>query len=178
MTGFSAIPLAYEEGSDPNATRKFRGAPRILGPRWANLPTLTVGLLGVQIFWSVEMSYGWSSLGLEGTALTFHSVAISAVSRSKQVQHGYRVCGRTTLRTHHAAANRYSNSLVPTTTISTLFHGRCGKSQNRMKKTIMHHVKEMKTCDETVGTSQSMKLFAGLLITLTDITEIIRLKVA
>lgn len=55
MTGFSALPIA-EAGSDQK--QKFKGVSRILGPPWAHLPTLTVGLLGVQIFWSVEMSYG------------------------------------------------------------------------------------------------------------------------
>ena len=56
MTGFSAVPLPHEEGD--NAHQQFKGVSRILGPRWAHLPTLTIGLLGVQIFWSVEMSYG------------------------------------------------------------------------------------------------------------------------
>jgi len=56
MTGFSSLPLAPEEGYE--AQQKFRGTSRILGPKWAHLPTITVGLLGVQIFWSVEMSYG------------------------------------------------------------------------------------------------------------------------
>ncbi|TFK21002.1 sucrose transporter [Coprinopsis marcescibilis] len=57
MTGFSSLPLAQEEGDPGASSRKFKGTPRILGPRWASLPTITVGLLGVQIFWSVEMSY-------------------------------------------------------------------------------------------------------------------------
>ncbi|KAJ6469195.1 hypothetical protein C8R47DRAFT_950499, partial [Mycena vitilis] len=33
------------------------GTAHIRGPRWAHFPTLTIGLLGVQILWSVEMSY-------------------------------------------------------------------------------------------------------------------------
>lgn len=53
MTGFAAIPI---EGG--NVDQKFKGTSRILGPTWLNLPALTIGLLGVQIFWSVEMSYG------------------------------------------------------------------------------------------------------------------------
>jgi solute carrier family 45, member 1/2/4 len=53
MTGFAAIPA---EGN--NVHQKFKGTSRILGPTWLNLPALTIGLLGVQIFWSVEMSYG------------------------------------------------------------------------------------------------------------------------
>lgn len=53
MTGFAAV-----SGGGENVHRKFKGASRILGPTWLNLPALTIGLLGVQIFWSVEMSYG------------------------------------------------------------------------------------------------------------------------
>ncbi|KAJ7840426.1 major facilitator superfamily domain-containing protein [Mycena leptocephala] len=48
--GFGPLPLAESHGSKA-------GAARILGPPWAHLPTLTIGLLGVQILWSVEMSY-------------------------------------------------------------------------------------------------------------------------
>ena len=54
MTGFTAIPLEDDE----NAHQKFKGVSRIRGPAWAHLPTLTIGFLGVQVFWSVEMSYG------------------------------------------------------------------------------------------------------------------------
>ncbi|TEB23029.1 MFS general substrate transporter [Coprinellus micaceus] len=78
MTGFAALPLAQEEGTDPNSTRKFKGSSRILGPRWANLPTLTIGLLGVQIFWSVEMSYASPyliSLGLSKSSMAIVFVA-------------------------------------------------------------------------------------------------------
>lgn len=57
MTGISALPLAQEDGSSQNH-QKFRGASRIIGPKWSHLLTSTIGLLGVQIFWSVEMSYG------------------------------------------------------------------------------------------------------------------------
>ena len=53
--GDGAVSIAIEHGPDD---RKFSGQPRILGPRWMHMPALTVGLLGVQIFWSVEMSYG------------------------------------------------------------------------------------------------------------------------
>jgi solute carrier family 45 protein 1/2/4 len=56
MTGFSSLPLAEDGHRDQQ--QQFRGVARILGPRWAQLPAITIGLLGVQIFWSVEMSYG------------------------------------------------------------------------------------------------------------------------
>ncbi|KAF6760581.1 sucrose transporter [Ephemerocybe angulata] len=75
MTGFAALPLAQEEG---NSSRKFKGVARIVGPRWANLPTITVGLLGVQIFWSVEMSYASPyllSLGLSKSSMAIVFVA-------------------------------------------------------------------------------------------------------
>lgn len=57
MTGLSPLPVPCEEDNDDHA-RRFKGVARILGPSWAHLPTVTIGLLGVQIFWSVEMSYG------------------------------------------------------------------------------------------------------------------------
>jgi solute carrier family 45 protein 1/2/4 len=56
MTGFSSLPIA-EEGHD-DQHQQFKGVARILGPRWAQFPTITIGFLGVQIFWSVEMAYG------------------------------------------------------------------------------------------------------------------------
>ncbi|KAI0628935.1 MFS general substrate transporter [Trametes polyzona] len=70
MTGFSSIPLA-EEGGGEGA--HLAGVAKILGPRWAQLPAITVGLLGVQVFWSVEMSYGTPyllSLGLSKAAVS------------------------------------------------------------------------------------------------------------
>lgn len=57
MTGFAAIPLA-EEGGGEHGNVELAGVARVLGPRWLQLPALTIGLLGVQMFWSIEMSYG------------------------------------------------------------------------------------------------------------------------
>lgn len=57
MTGFASIPLAEEGGGEHSNTR-LAGVARVLGPRWLQLPALTIGLLGVQVFWSIEMSYG------------------------------------------------------------------------------------------------------------------------
>ncbi|TFK31761.1 major facilitator superfamily domain-containing protein [Crucibulum laeve] len=70
MTGFSPLPTAEQGNSD----QKFKGVSRILGPGWAHLPTLTIGLLGVQIFWSVEMSY--ASPYLLSLGLTKSNMAI------------------------------------------------------------------------------------------------------
>lgn len=52
MTGFA--PLSADIHSH---NQKFVGKAHIIGPKWTHLPSLTVGLLGVQIFWSVEMGY-------------------------------------------------------------------------------------------------------------------------
>ena len=57
MTGFSLLPTTPEEGPDEHHLN-FKGQPHVLGPKWTHLPTITIGLLGVQMFWSVEMSYG------------------------------------------------------------------------------------------------------------------------
>ncbi|GBE83684.1 major facilitator superfamily domain-containing protein [Sparassis latifolia] len=68
MTGFAAVPIAEEGGEDSRLT----GVSKVLGPRWLQLPTLTVGLLGVQVFWSIEMSYATPyliSLGLSKSAV-------------------------------------------------------------------------------------------------------------
>ena len=60
MTGFAAIPLA-EEGGSEHSNAQLAGVAKVLGPRWLQSPALTIGLLGVQMFWSIEMSYGESS---------------------------------------------------------------------------------------------------------------------
>ena len=56
MTGFAALPVAEEGGQDEGV--QLVGISKILGPGWLQLPALTIGLLGVQMLWSVEMSYG------------------------------------------------------------------------------------------------------------------------
>ena len=57
MTGFAALPVA-EDGGEHNADVHLVGVSKIKGPRWLQLPMITIGLLGVQVLWSVEMSYG------------------------------------------------------------------------------------------------------------------------
>ena len=54
--GFAALPLG--EGGEQHDEPRLAGVSRILGPRPLQLPALTVGLLGVQVLWSIEMSYG------------------------------------------------------------------------------------------------------------------------
>ncbi|KAJ7179781.1 MFS general substrate transporter [Mycena filopes] len=63
---------------------RWRGTARVLGPSYTHLPTLTIGLLGVQIFWSVEMSYASPyllSLGLSTShvALVFLAGPLSGL---------------------------------------------------------------------------------------------------
>ncbi|KAF5384381.1 hypothetical protein D9615_003131 [Tricholomella constricta] len=67
MTGFA--PLSVDASS---RAQKFSGKAYIVGPKWTHLPTLTIGLLGVQIFWSVEMGYASPyllSLGLSKSSM-------------------------------------------------------------------------------------------------------------
>jgi solute carrier family 45 protein 1/2/4 len=61
------------------ADARWSGTARVVGPRWAHLPTLTIGLLGVQIFWSVEMSY--ASPYLLSLGLTTSHVALVFLAR-------------------------------------------------------------------------------------------------
>lgn len=56
--GFAALPLV--EGQ--HAGVHLVGESRILGPALLQMPVLSIGLLGVQVLWSVEMSYGARSL--------------------------------------------------------------------------------------------------------------------
>ncbi|KAJ7604819.1 MFS general substrate transporter [Mycena polygramma] len=57
-----------------DSAQRWTGHARVLGPRWTHLPVLTIGLLGVQIFWSVEMSY--ASPYLLSLGLTTSHVAL------------------------------------------------------------------------------------------------------
>ena len=54
MTGSSFIPL--DSGHDTG--KASLEETQILGPKWIKLPALTVGFIGLQALWSVEMSYG------------------------------------------------------------------------------------------------------------------------
>ena len=54
MTGSSFIQL--DSGHDIG-TVSLEDTP-ILGPKWIKLPALTLGFIGLQALWSVEMSYG------------------------------------------------------------------------------------------------------------------------
>ncbi|KAJ3821456.1 sucrose transporter [Lentinula raphanica] len=56
----------------------FSGVSYIRGPSWLHMPTLTIGLLGISIVWSVEMAYASPyllSLGLSKSAMAIVFVA-------------------------------------------------------------------------------------------------------
>ena len=74
--GFSGIPVA-EEGGTPQGPH-LAGVARILAPRWAKFPAITVGLLGVQVFWSVEMSYGAYTTPLASVPRQFLALTVQA----------------------------------------------------------------------------------------------------
>ncbi|KAI0088334.1 major facilitator superfamily domain-containing protein [Irpex rosettiformis] len=70
MTGFAALPVAEDGGQNDDV--HLVGVSKIQGPRWLQLPIITIGLLGVQVLWSIEMSYGTPyllSLGLTKSAV-------------------------------------------------------------------------------------------------------------
>ena len=54
MTGASFIQL---DSDHDTGTTSLADTP-ISGPKWIKLPALTVGFVGLQALWSVEMSYG------------------------------------------------------------------------------------------------------------------------
>lgn len=55
MTGFGSLSVSE---SAENGDVRWAGRSRIMGPKWMQMPLLTIGLLGVQVLWSAEMSYG------------------------------------------------------------------------------------------------------------------------
>lgn len=55
MTGFSALP--HTDVGEENDTR-WQGSAKVSGPKLLRMPLITIGLFGLQIIWSVEMSYG------------------------------------------------------------------------------------------------------------------------
>ena len=56
--GFSPFPVDEDGYENCDSNAHFEGVARVKGPKLLQLPVLTIGLLGVQILWSVEMSYG------------------------------------------------------------------------------------------------------------------------
>ncbi|KAL1413550.1 hypothetical protein Q8F55_001324 [Vanrija albida] len=59
MTGAHFHPVASDElelGAERHGVQ-WVGTPGVKGPSWAKLPLLTVGMLGTQVVWSIEMAY-------------------------------------------------------------------------------------------------------------------------
>jgi solute carrier family 45, member 1/2/4 len=56
MTGSNALPFVDETA--PYDSAQWAGVAKVLGPAWARFPATTIGLLGVQVTWSIEMAYG------------------------------------------------------------------------------------------------------------------------
>ncbi|KAJ3711362.1 hypothetical protein C8R42DRAFT_596009 [Lentinula raphanica] len=72
--GFSVL----DTGPSINDAHRFSGVSYIRGPSWLHMPTLTIGLLGISIVWSVEMAYASPyllSLGLSKSAMAIVFVA-------------------------------------------------------------------------------------------------------
>lgn len=57
MTGFPVV-LDTEHGRRDDDESRWVGVSGVRGPKWARLPLITLGMLGIQILWSVEMGYG------------------------------------------------------------------------------------------------------------------------
>ncbi|KAK0484971.1 sucrose transporter [Armillaria novae-zelandiae] len=74
MTGGSLTSLGTSEAN----AGKLTGHAYIYGPKQLHLPILTIGFLGIQLFWSVEQSYGSPyllSLGLSKSTMAMVFVA-------------------------------------------------------------------------------------------------------
>jgi len=56
MTGFSALPVSGD--AEAGEHMQWLGVSKVKGPKSLKMLILTVGMLGLQIIWSVEMSYG------------------------------------------------------------------------------------------------------------------------
>lgn len=65
MTGGSFLPIPGADEYDIDSydaelgahSVQWVGTPGVKGPSWARLPLLTVGVLGTQVVWSIEMGY-------------------------------------------------------------------------------------------------------------------------
>ena len=71
-----SLTTVPEDGPDQHH-RNFKGVPRILGPKWAQLPVITIGMLGVSILWSVEKSYGLCRVNMLKNFFFAHGMSAS-----------------------------------------------------------------------------------------------------
>lgn len=58
MPGSGGSGADEEVGPDGAYAVQWVGKAGVRGPRWARMPLLTAGMLGIQLVWSVEMGYG------------------------------------------------------------------------------------------------------------------------
>lgn len=115
MTGPSFIQL--DSGHDTGAT-SLADAP-ILGPKWIKLPALTVGFVGLQALWSVEMSYGATTSEPEPIHhiyLNHTSFTIPTIFGAIKISHGDRVSRGAVIWSHRPATRRYSRQSRGSTT--------------------------------------------------------------
>ncbi|KAI0301333.1 hypothetical protein BC826DRAFT_1090061 [Russula brevipes] len=76
MTGSNALPMADESAFEGSA--QWAGVPKVLGPPWAHFPAVTIGFVGVQVMWSIEMAYASPyllSLGLSKSLMALVFIA-------------------------------------------------------------------------------------------------------
>ncbi|CAE6481249.1 unnamed protein product [Rhizoctonia solani] len=76
MAGSFGLPVGDSSGEPKGSV--WAGHARVRGPKWAQLPFLTVGMLGLQIVWSVEMAYASPyllSLGLKKSHMALVFIA-------------------------------------------------------------------------------------------------------
>lgn len=79
------------------------GKAGVRGPRWARMPLLTAGMLGIQCVWSIEMGYGKSSFApidqkMKPNELITSSISIPARPRPVKIPHVPGLHGWTTIR--------------------------------------------------------------------------------
>ncbi|KAF8307893.1 hypothetical protein DL93DRAFT_2171488 [Clavulina sp. PMI_390] len=78
LTGSSIPPSWHAENDSRDDGSRWIGTAGVRGPYWAKLPLLTLGTLGMQILWSVEMGYASPyllSLGLSKSWMSMVFVA-------------------------------------------------------------------------------------------------------
>ena len=49
-----------QDGASHGHAVQWVGTAGVKGPKWGKLPLLTIGMLGIQCVWSIEMGYGMS----------------------------------------------------------------------------------------------------------------------
>ncbi|KAK6910943.1 hypothetical protein I203_104978 [Kwoniella mangroviensis CBS 8507] len=66
-----------EQGNERHSVQ-WIGTAQVKGPKWAKLPLLTVGMLGIQCVWSIEMGYASPYLLELGLSKSFMSLVFMA----------------------------------------------------------------------------------------------------